>query len=249
MLEKAFYTDYDNFAWVYNKHWKYMFSGESFSILKNLMLQYLPSGANILDLCCGTGKLANVLIEHGYQVTGVDGSAEMIRYARENTPEARFIVDDARLFYLPSVYHGVICAFDSLNHIMNPVEMISVFRNVYNALLGQGIFLFDLKTEDAYKVKWESSFSIVEDDNVSVFRSSGYSEEKTEKLDITIFRLLNGEWKRSDVELSQRAYSEDEILQALNESGFVDINCYDAQRGLEGYTKQPGRVFFVCYKP
>ncbi len=92
------YSDYDPFAWVYNKHWGDSFTGPSLHAMENLVLAYLPDKARILDLCCGTGQLAQILLAHGYQVTGLDGSDEMLKFARENAPAGEFIMDDARSF-------------------------------------------------------------------------------------------------------------------------------------------------------
>ena len=78
------YSDYDPFAWVYNKYWGNEFTPRVFPILEQLVLRELPAGARVLDLCCGTGQLAGTLTALGYRVTGVDGSTEMLRFAREN---------------------------------------------------------------------------------------------------------------------------------------------------------------------
>ncbi len=241
------YSDYDPFAWIYNEHWGH-FSQRVLPILKNLMLQYLPANARILDLCCGTGQLAQVLIARGYRVTGLDASEEMIRFARENAPNCEFIVDDARSFELPGVYHGVVSTFDSLNHIMGLEELTSVFRNVYAALREGGLFLFDLNMEEGYKSRWRGSFGIVEDDHVCVVRASYRPEERIGQTDITIFRLVEGEWQRSDLTLLQKCYSEEEIRSALEAVGFMKTHAYDMQRGLEGLTREVGRTFFVCRK-
>ena len=75
------YSDYDRFAWVYDRHWG---SGERrLPALERLMLRHLASDARILDLCCGTGHGTQVLLQRGYRVDGLDGSEEMIRFARD----------------------------------------------------------------------------------------------------------------------------------------------------------------------
>jgi trans-aconitate methyltransferase len=53
-------------------------------------------GERILDLGCGTGHLTAQIAESGAQVTGVDGSAEMIAAAREAYPNVKFEIADAR---------------------------------------------------------------------------------------------------------------------------------------------------------
>ena len=244
------YSDYDRFAWVYNKHWGPGFSQRVLPILEKLMLQHLPAKANILDLCCGTGQLAQALIACGYQVTGLDGSEEMLRFARENAPTGEFIVDDARYFKLPDVYHAVVSTFDSLNHIMTLEELTSVFRNVYAALREGGLFLFDLNMEEGYQICWQDSFGNVEDDEVCVVRLSYRPEEGTAQFDVTIFSLQEG-WQRSDLTLMQKCYSEAEVQSALEVAGFIGIHAYayNEQCGLEKLTPEAERAFFVCQKP
>jgi trans-aconitate methyltransferase len=70
---------------------------------KLLILSELSTDACLLDLCCGAGHLTRALAGRGYRVTGLDGSAEMLRYARENAPSAEFIWTDARTFSSPQM--------------------------------------------------------------------------------------------------------------------------------------------------
>lgn len=101
------YNDYDTFAWLYNKEWG-GFADNIFPSLQSIAGEKLFNGAKILDLCCGTGQLAKELTAKAYEVTGIDGSAEMLRYAKENAPSARFILKDARAFKLPQIRYRVL---------------------------------------------------------------------------------------------------------------------------------------------
>ena len=218
------YADYDRFAWVYDKHWG---TGEGrLPALERLILRHLAGGARILDLCCGTGHGTKLLLDRGYRVDGLDGSEEMIRFAREKAPAGKFIVEDARTFTSPPVYDGVVSLFDSLNHVMNIDELTLTFGNVHAALVGGGIFLFDLNMEPGYERRWRGSFGIVEDDHACIVRSSYSKEEKVGRFDATMFRLEE-EWQRSDVTLLQRCYSEKEVKSALDAAGFAEIRSYD----------------------
>jgi SAM-dependent methyltransferase len=244
------YSDYDPFAWVYNKHWGDRFTPTALAVMEELLLPRLPVQARILDLCCGTGQLAWVLSERGYQVTGIDGSEEMLHFARENAPGAKFILDDARSFKLPGLYHGVICVFDSLNHIMSVEELTSVFRSVSSALRENGLFLFDLNLEGGYKVHWNGVFGIIEDDHVCVTRNSYDTESKTARFEATIFYLQEG-WQRSDVTLLQKCYSVTEVRRALKVAGLADVHtyAYNKQEGLQELTGGAERAFFISQKP
>jgi SAM-dependent methyltransferase len=244
------YSDYDRFAWVYNKHWGNEFTHLALQVLEKLVFPHLPTKARILDLCCGTGQLAQALISRGYQVTGLDQSAQMLHFARENAPAGEFIVADARSFKLPDTYHAIVSTFDSLNHIMSLEELTDVFGNVYAALRQGGLFLFDLNMEAGYRICWNDNFGIVEDDHVCVILTSYQPEERMARYDATIF-YLEGGWQRSDVTLLQRCYSEVEVRSALEVTGFTQIQvyAYNEQLALEELTGETERAFFVCQKP
>jgi SAM-dependent methyltransferase len=59
------------------------------------LLDALPPG-RALDAACGTGRHTAHLLERGHEVTGVDGSPEMLELARARAPEARFLEGDLR---------------------------------------------------------------------------------------------------------------------------------------------------------
>ncbi|MDY6834390.1 MAG: class I SAM-dependent methyltransferase [Chloroflexota bacterium] len=241
---------YDDFAWIYNEHWG-SYINQVTAILDELMLSKLPTGARILDLCCGTGQLAQELVDQGFVVTGLDISEGMLRFAREHAPDTEFIRGDARSFSLPLAFDGIVSTYDSLNHIMSIEELIDVFDNVYRALRGGGLFLFDLNTEAGYENHWEGgAFDIVEDDHVCIVRSIYDPDERIAQFDATIF-ILEREWKRSDLTFFQRCYSQMQVADALESAGFVniDISAYDGEFGLTELTDETERLYFVCRKP
>jgi len=54
-------------------------------------------------------------------------------------------------------FDGVISTSYALNHIINIEELTCVFHNVYAALLTNGVFIFDLKLDERYKLSWHNS--------------------------------------------------------------------------------------------
>jgi SAM-dependent methyltransferase len=247
MSPKTRYSEYDRLAWFYNRYWGGPFSRLVLAIVDKLLVSHLPAQGRILDLCCGTGQLARGLVDRGFQVTGVDGSEEMLRYARENAPAAELILVDARSFELPPIFHAAVSVFDSLNHVMSLEDLTTVFRNVHAALIEGGRFLFDLNMEAGYRVRWRDHFAIVENDHVCVVRGRFDSERKLGRNDITMFRLEGNDWRRSDLTLWQKCYSESEVRSALVEAGFRAVSAYDAERDL-GMVGGRGRSFFLASK-
>ena len=245
------YSSYDPFAWMYNKHWGNSFLPFVLPILDNLVLSKLPQKARILDLCCGTGQMAQELKTLGYRVTGIDGSPEMLSYARENAPGVEFLQADARSFELPLKYHAVVSVFDSLNHIMSNRELKSVFVRAYKVLRSGGLFMFDLNTEAGYLYEWNGDFTIVEDDHVCVVRSTYNQKARTADFDATVFRMKDDSWYRDDVVLYQKCHAPASVKSALKAAGFMDIEAYgfDWQSGMKALDKDARRVFFLCRKP
>lgn len=151
MSSATLYTDYDPLAGLYNKVWGEELAEVALPAIEKLLLQHLPPAAHILDLCCGSGQLVQKLLSKGHKVTGLDSSEQMLLYARQNAPSAEFILDDARLFQLPSTFHGVVSTTYALQYVMTIEELTTIFCNVYKALLKDGLFLFDLSLEERFR--------------------------------------------------------------------------------------------------
>ena len=83
MSSKTLYSDYDLGAWLYNKEASPELINATLPHLEELLLSHLPKEAHILDLGCSSGQLAQHLLRKRYKVTGIDGSKEMLRFARE----------------------------------------------------------------------------------------------------------------------------------------------------------------------
>lgn len=249
MKFKNRYTDYDDFAWVYNKHWGNHFLPLALNVIETIALPGIPANARVLDLCCGTGQLAGELSQRGYSVIGIDSSEKMLSFASENAPEVKFVLDDARTFRNHREYHLVISMFDSLNHVMKLDELAKVFHNVKESLCDDGLFLFDVNMENGYQNHWYGTHGIVEDDHVCVFQTDYNPDRHIAMFEATIFRLKD-HWYRSDVTLLQRCYSESEIRAALESAGFIEINAYayDVRAGLTDLTRDADRAFFLCRK-
>ena len=106
------------------------------------------SSIRVLDLCCGTGDLALMLAKHGFQVTGVDFSEEMLRVARRRTALGSFTQpphwicqDILKLRERESSYDIVTCGYGMRNLADIPMAL----RLAYTLLKPGGKIIY-LKT-------------------------------------------------------------------------------------------------------
>lgn len=242
------YSDYDSFAWFYDRYWSRGIPLQLLGAVERLLLPRLPAAAPILDVCCGTGVVAGALADRGFRLTGIDGSEEMLRHAHRNAPGVEFRAADARTFELPPLFQGAISLFDSLNHIRSAAELRQVFERVHAALANGGWFLFDLNMERSFELHWRGNpFTTVEPDHVSIVRGTYDAANRLARWDLTLFRLLNEQWQRSDLVVEERCHPEPEVLDSLREAGFSEIQCFDADRDLN-MAHQVGRRFFLARK-
>lgn len=51
------------------------------------LLRHLPEGGKILEIGCGSGRDAAFLLNHGFNVTAIDASSEMLSTAIAHHPE------------------------------------------------------------------------------------------------------------------------------------------------------------------
>lgn len=242
------YREYDPFAWLYTNHWGDEFHRQIMPVLEKLLLSHLPKRAKILDLCCGDGRVSYQLFRRGYNVTGLDGSEQMLAFAKQRAPKIEFLLQDARHFRLPCNYDAAISTFDSLNHIPRTEELRSVFRNVHSCLKPDGTFVFDLNREEAYLDFWARTSTTVDAEAVSIAQGSYDPVDRTAACDVTLFRLVDRTWQRSDYRLTQHYYPEDVVVSTLREAGF-EATVFDGSRDLQMKGDiGVGRNFFVARK-
>jgi SAM-dependent methyltransferase len=242
------YANYDGIADFYHQHWSSHYHEWVLAALRPLLLDQLPRGSHILDVCCGTGTMMKSLMDLGYVVSGLDASAAMLDYARQSVPSATLWQADARRFRLDGrKVHAAISTFDSLSHILSEGELLGVFRNVLAALRPDGQFLFDLNMEEAYVKEWHNTCAIVGPAHACFVRGEYDEAHRLGTTHITLFDH-NGEWMRSDTTLYQRCYDADAVVGLLRSAGFAECTSWDAagDLGLVGKLAV-GRRFFQAW--
>ena len=106
-----------------------------------------PEQNLLLDLACGTGSLSVELSAIGYDVIGVDASAEMLaEAAAKGRGKILFLCQAFDTLDLYGTVGAVVCALDSLNHITDAAALEAAFARVALFTAPGGVFVFDVNT-------------------------------------------------------------------------------------------------------
>lgn len=123
-------------------------------------MSFVQPAGHVLDVGCGTGIVARVLVENRYQVTGVDISQKMIDIAKPRVPEADFIVGDMTALEFDNVTFDGILSTYAVFHVPR-TKHLDLFRDFHRLLKKGGPLLFSIGTTETDGVwEWEEFQSI-----------------------------------------------------------------------------------------
>jgi SAM-dependent methyltransferase len=117
------------------------------AVVRGLIERHHPSARTVLELACGTGSILAHLRSQ-YDVAGLDRSPEMLSLAAEKLPDVRLIEGDMTQFALEERFDVLLCVYDSINHLLEFAAWEAVFDRVREHLADDGIFVFDINTEE-----------------------------------------------------------------------------------------------------
>jgi len=104
-------------------------------------LKFRPKGGLALDVGCGcNGRFFRLLESHGYEVEGLDVSAQMIALAKTLNPNVNFYHADV-CEWMPIKQYDFITAWDSIWHVPQD-RGESVLRKLCGALNPGGVFIW-----------------------------------------------------------------------------------------------------------
>ena len=102
----------------------------------------------ILELACGTGRVATHLIKSGFNYSGLDLSSVFIDHCKSKRFNGKFITGNMRHFNLGKKFDLIFIPFNSFLHLFTEEEMAQCLGAVQNHLTENGKFLLDIFVPD-----------------------------------------------------------------------------------------------------
>ena len=186
----------------------------------------------ILDLGCGTGRLMEALSRRGADVIGADRSEEMLAVARERLPNALLLCLPMQKLDLYGTVNAVVCTLDSLNHLLTLQGMKKAVERAGLFLEPGGMFIFDVNSPYKHEEILQNNTFVYDRPEVyCVWRNR--LRHLTVDIRLDLFEKDGDVFRRRSDAFSERAYTDGELLEALDEAGLELVGRYD------GYTASP----------
>ena len=228
---------FDDYAYYYNLFYKdknYTAEAERINHFLKLNKRNIKK---ILDLGCGTGRHDMELTKVGYEVHGIDISAEMIQMAKNNNSvsggEISFEVADIRAYTNNVKYDAVISLFHVMSYQNTNEDIAKSFNTAYKHLEKGGMFIFDVwygpgVLRDLPTVRIKN----VEDANYDVMRIADPIMHPNENIVDVCYEVLVADKKTSVLRKineihKMRYFFYPEIKLLLENTGFELMACYD----------------------
>ena len=178
--------------------------------------------------------MTEILAGKGYDMIGADNSEEMLEIAIEKRERSGhdilYLLQDMREFELYGTVRAVVSVCDSVNYVTEEEELIEVFRLVNNYLDPKGVFIFDFNTKYKYQnVLGDRTIAEKRDECSFIWDNYYYEEEEINEYELTLFIQEKENLYRKFEEVHyQRAYTLEQMLRLVKESGLEFVTAYDA---------------------
>lgn len=220
-------------------------------LLPELRRHGLPRSGRALDIGCGTGRAFEPLLRRGWDVTGVDGSAEMLKQAREKLPDpggyvrrceleqhdarelpvfTRHCIVNGHRSRQPITFDLIIALNDVVNYLTGDGDLERAFSGMKKNLAPEGLICFDANTLGLFEADWTVGGA-----GPLTERGWSWSGLATEVQAGGIFEAeLSGGGVEAHVH-RERHWPQDQVLGALDASG---LRCL----GVKGQREEGCRV-------
>ncbi len=192
-----------------------------------------PEGAAVLDLACGTGRIALELARRGLRVTGVDRTTAYLATARSRAAEAglpvELVEEDMRRFVRPGAFDAAVILFSSFGFFEDPEEDRCVLRQVHTCLRSGGTLLLDLVCRETLPRRFQKRTWHRHPSLPWFLLEEAAPRPDWSWIDVHWIVLRDGQVWEADVGV--RLYSAPELERELRGAGFSEVRLYGSLDG------------------
>jgi SAM-dependent methyltransferase len=208
-------------------------------------------GRQIVDLGCGMGGSLRWLSQHGYIVTGIDQSPQMLQLAQQNLEgmNVRLIEKSIRDVDGIKDMDMAIC-LDTLHELNNLRELEEVFKHVHTMLKQDKLFIFDIYTIEGLveRNQQKDTFEHNSDDMTIFTRNSFNYERQIQHREYIVFYRDGEMWHKHDTFRILRAYPIQGITALVKRCGFEVSHVLNTDLSIHKPGDHTSRVIIMAQK-
>jgi ubiquinone/menaquinone biosynthesis C-methylase UbiE len=124
---------------------------------RDLASEVKRKGEKLLEIACGTGRVAIRLAQDGTHVVGLDLSPDMLEVAREKSKgitNIRWVQSDMCAFELGETFGLVIIPGHAFQNLNTPREQVACLQCIYRHLKPDGRLVVHLDHQNVENVGW-----------------------------------------------------------------------------------------------
>jgi SAM-dependent methyltransferase len=183
----------------------------------------LTPGMRVLDVPCGTGRIATRLAARGYEVVGVDATERFLDEARARGDGVRYVNGDMRELSFDGGFEAVLCVWGSFGYFDRAGDLAQA-AGAARALEPDGRYLIDVPTVETVLPRFRER-SWFEVEGTIALQEATYVAG-TGRVETAWTFVREGE-PRAVHRTSVRLYSLRELTDLLHEAGFSSFEALD----------------------
>ena len=222
-------------------------------------------GGPVLEIGVGTGRIAIPMVEEGFQVTGIDNSAEMIKVAQEYLAELpensfenlRLFQQDMKELNLEQKFPLCIIPFRAFLHNLTQKDQLATLEKIYQHLEPGGILAFDLFVPLYSVISNDEWLDDIEEDElaiensgvtISTFVKHNPVEQLMEIQNTYKSKSSSGQQEICDATMTYRYVFRYEMEALLTAAGFDTLHVWGGFEQQE-YDFNSGIMVFIAQRP
>jgi len=148
----------------------------------------------ILELAIGTGRMALPLAARGFDVSGIEGSSEMVRLMHEKPggKDIPVVIGDYADVAIDGPFGHVFLVFNTLFNLTTQAAQVRCFRNVTDRLSSGGTFLVEMVVPDVARFRAHQDVRMKQIDMTSVWLEAVKHDPVHQRMEFQRIRFVDG---------------------------------------------------------
>ena len=198
-------------------------------------LSYAEKNKKILEIMCGSGRFLVPFLEYGYNIRGVDFSAEMLEKLKLKAPEADVEYADIAEYTTNEQFDYIFISSGSVSLFTDMNLCQKILKKIKGLLAPAGKFVFAVDTiaakcldnddyETSVSVKMKNGFDLV-------LKTKNYFDVQQQiQFSPGIYELYDRDklLKSEHMDFQTHLYKFGEMENYLREAGFTEIKTYSS---------------------